>query len=467
MQIDMHASRVVGARHWLVVLLVLTLALAGCAPTAAPAEDAGTGGESEAAAEAPVEEAPAAGDDEVFTYWGGLIFSDVANQMLVDRINQWGQERGIQTDVVMINQNETVQRVSAAIEAGTMPDALDVGRGFMLLLTESEQLEPLDDLYAEIDEQVGGFLPIAADAASPDRYGGHIYGIPMAIGGNVIFRRADLLEPAGYTAAPETWEELGEMARAINDPPNVYGMGFALSNVGDGNLTNTMLRSWGGRIANDEGTECTIDSPETRAFLEWITAAYADGLFPPDATTWDGAGDNVAYQSGTAGFIANTGSVYLYMVDNDPELADATQYSALPAGPATRLAPADISVMRVIPTTSNHKEMAQDLFKYLAEEEFMEEYYANAIYGPAANAYLDAPIFSESEVHKGLLELATNGTFGSYPDVDNASLAEYDTNFLTPRMIQRIVIDGITIDESIAETQEACQAIYDKNNAEQ
>lgn len=463
MQIDPRVLRVARMRRLWAAVLILALALGACTP-AAPVPT--TGETAAPAADTPAAEAPAAGGDEVFTYWGGLIFSETANQMLVDRINQWGAERGIKTDVVMINQNETVQRVSAAIEAGTLPDALDVGRGFMLLLTQSDQLEPIDDLYAEIDTQVGGFLPLAADAASPDRYGGHIYGIPMSLGGNVLFRRADLLEPAGYTEAPATWEELSEMARAINNPPDLYGMGFALSNVGDGNLTNTMLRSWGGRIADDEGKTCTIDSPETRAFLEWITTAYADGLFPPDATTWDGAGDNVAYQSGTAGFIANPGSVYLYMIENDPELADGTKYSALPAGPAMRLAPADVSVMRVIPKTSKHMELAMDLFKYLAEEEFMEEYYAHAIYGPSANAYLDAPIFAESEVHKGLLDLATNGTFGAYPDVDNAAYAEYDTTFLTPRMIQRIVIDGISIDEAIAETQEACQAIYDKNNAQ-
>lgn len=468
MQIRKRVLRAARLRHLWVPALLLALLVAGCMAAApAPAGDTGAAAEATAPAEeAPAAEAPAAGGDEVFTYWGGLIFSDVANQMLVDRINQWGAERGIKTDVVMINQNETVQRVSAAIEAGTLPDALDMGRGFMLLLTQSDQLEPIDDLYAEIDAQVEGFLPLAKEAANPDRYGGHIYGIPMSLGGNVLFRRADLLEPAGYAEAPQTWEELGEMARAINAPPDVYGMGFALSNVGDGNLTNSMLRSWGGRIADDEGKLCTLDSAETRAFLEWITTAYADGLFPPDATTWDGAGDNVAYQSGTAGFIANPGSVYLYMAENDPELAAGTKYSALPAGPVMRLAPADVSVMRVIPTTSKHKELAADLFKYLAEEEFMEEYYANAIYGPSANAYLDAPIFAESEVHKGLLDLATNGTFGSYPDMDNTSLAEYDTTFLTPRMIQRIVIDGISIDEAIAETQEACQAIYDKNNAQ-
>jgi multiple sugar transport system substrate-binding protein len=451
-------------------LVIAALLLAGCPAPAPAGGDAGAAAEpaaeateapaEEAAAEEPAAEAPAAASDDVFTYWGGLIFSDAANQMLVDRITQWGEERGVQTEVVMINQNETVERVSAAIESGTMPDALDMGRGFMLLLSQSDELEPVDELYDEIGATVGGWMPGADAATNPEMYGGHRYGIPFGMNGNLLFRRADVLEAAGYTEAPATWEELSEQAKAQN-PPETYGMGFALSNVGDGNLTTTMLRSWGGRIADDEGKTCTLDSPETRAFLEWITTAYADGLFPPGATTWDGAGDNTAYQSGNALFIANPGSVYLYMRDNDPELGEGTKYSALPAGPVMRLAPVDTQV-RVIPKTSTQKELAMDLMKYLADPEFMKEYYFNAIYGPAAQAYVDAPIFTESEVHKGLLDLATNGTFGGTPDVTNPALEEYESNFLTPRMIQRVVVDGMSIDEAIAETQAACQAIYDK-----
>ena len=447
---------------FLVLSLVLIFVLAGCAPAEAPAADGGESQEAAPPAE-PAESAaePASGSDEVFTYWGGLIFSDAANQMVVDRVTQWGEERGIQTEVVMINQNETVQRVSAAIEAGTLPDAFDVGRGFMLLLSQQEQLEPLDDLYDEIGGTIGGWLPAADEATNPDRYGGHRYGIPFSLGGNVLYRRVDVLEPAGYSDAPTTWIELNEMATAAQNPPETYGMGFALSNVGDGNLTTTMLQSWGGRVANDDGTECALDSQETRDFLTWITDAYNAGLFPPGATTFDGAGDNVAYQSGNAIFIANPGSVYLYMRDNDPDLGEGTKYSALPAGPAMRIAPVDANV-RVIPTTSGDKEMAKDLLTYLADPEFMKEYYYNAIYGPAAAGYQDAPIFSESPVHEGLLDLALNGTFGAFPDVDNAAFAEYQTNFLTPRMIQRVVVDSLSIDDAVAETQQACTDIYAK-----
>ncbi|MEZ4672606.1 MAG: extracellular solute-binding protein [Anaerolineae bacterium] len=404
---------------------------------------------------------PTAAQEKTLTYWGGLIFSETANNALVARINQWGEENGVKVEVVMINQNETVQTVSAAIEAGTMPDALDLGRDFMLLLSQQDQLEVLNDLYKEIGEAHGGWLDSAASLVTGDDFGGNVYGVPFATGGNVLYRRNDLLEPAGYPDAPKTWEELGDMARAINDPPNVYAMSFALSNVGDGNLTTTMLQSWGGRVADDEGKDCTLDSQATRDFLTWITTAYADGLFPPGATTWDGAGDNTAYQSGQAGFIANPGSVRNYLVENDPELSDATKYSALPAGPAMQISPVNVQV-RSISVSSDQKEEAAALLKYLADDDYTADYYTTAIYGPALQSHVEAPIFSESAVHAGLLDLALHGTAGAFPDINNAAFAEYQTNFLTPRMIQRIVVDGLSLDDSIAETQAACQAIYDK-----
>lgn len=402
---------------------------------------------------------------EKFVYWGGLIFSDEANSMFVKKVEEWGKTKGIAVEVVMINQNETVQRVSAALEAGTMPDALDLGRDFTLLLSQNGQLTKLDELYQDIGEAHGGWLDSVNSVISSESFGGHIYGIPYAASGaNILFRRHDVLETAGYASAPQTWEELSQMATAQN-PPQTYGMGFALSNVGDANLTTTMLQSWGGRIADDTGTTCTLDSPETRAFLEWITGAFSAGLFPPGVTTWDGAGDNTAYQSGNALFIANPGSVYLNIKENDPELLEATRFSALPGGPAMRIAPVS-TVVRAIPisTSDTKRELAEDLFRFLADDDFMAAYMNAAIYGPALQSQVGFAVFKDSPVHMGLLDVALNGTAGSFPDVDNAAFSEYQTNFLTPKMIQRIVVDNLSIDQAIAETQQACQAIYDKNN---
>src|SRR5690606_30012528 len=230
----------------------------------------------------------------------------------------------------------------------------------------------------------GGWRDSVKALATSEEFCGEVYGIPYAASGiNVLFRRYDALSAARFEVAAQTWEEVADQPGAAQNPLAHSGMVFALSNVGDGNVTTAMLQSWGGRVADDAGTTCTLDSPETRAFLEWITTAYADGLFPPGATTWDGAGDNTAYQSGNAVFIANPGSVYLNIRDNDPELAEATRYSALPGGPVMRVAPVS-AVVRSIPTTTSEaeQELARDLIAYLADDAFMQEYLAAAIFGP-------------------------------------------------------------------------------------
>ncbi len=438
---------------WIVVLVMsLALLVSACAAPAAPAG----GGE----------EAPAAGgatEDDPLTYWVGLTFSDEGNQMVVDRIEQFGEEKGVPVEAVVINQNEMVQKVSAAIEAGNMPDGVDIGYEFALLLAQRELLEPVDELYASIGEARGGWLNAPeANTTLPD-FGGKIYGIPYGTGGDMIYRRVDVLDPAGFTEAPTTWMELSEMAAAAQQPPENYGMGFALSNVGDANQTNAMMQSFGGRVADDAGENCTLDSPEVRAFLEWITQAYEDGLFPPGVATWDGAGDNTCYQSAACVFIANPGSVYVYMRENDPELLEMTKFSAFPAGPELTVSPANTN-LRVIPATSEKMELAKELVEYLLDPDFLAEYYTYAIYGAVLEDQLGFDIFQESPVHAGLSDLAVNGTPGAYPDVGNTAFAEYKTNFLTPKMVLKVVIDGKSIDEAIAETQEACQEIYDKNN---
>src|SRR5438552_18427976 len=84
---------------------------------------------------------PARAQDKAkFVYWGGLIFSDEANTLFANKVKEWGDKRGIAVEVVMSNQNETVQKVWAAIEAGTMPDARGLGVECALPLSRQTQL---------------------------------------------------------------------------------------------------------------------------------------------------------------------------------------------------------------------------------------------------------------------------------------------------------------------------------------
>ena len=405
--------------------------------------------------------APARAQGEKLAVLGGLLVSGGANKLLVVTINDWGAKNGVETEVVMINQNETTQKVSAAVASNSMPDALDVGLGLGLLLGRQGVFTTLDDLYKKIGDAQGGWYPGTDKASDTTAAAGGRVGIPFGVNGNLLLRRKDLLEPKGFKEAPKTWAELAEQAAAVNAPP-VYGLGLALSNVGDGNVQINVMQAYGGRIADDEGKKVTIKSEETRAYLQWLKDAWDKGVFPPGNTTWDGAGDNQAYLAGQAAFIANTGSVGIAAKKDDPDLFNSSAFSALPGGPKGVVSPIDVQ-LRVIPKSSPMQDEAKALIEYLSNPDFMNAYFNVAIYGPVLKGQEKLKAFDGSNsILVGLLGLAQNGTAPAYPDVYNAAYADMSSNFIIPKMAQRVVIDGWDFDKAMDEAQAQAQNIYDK-----
>ena len=404
---------------------------------------------------------PAIAQSKKLTYWGGLIFSDDANKLLADTINAWGAANGVATEVVMINQNETTQKVSAAVASNSMPDALDVGLDLLLLLSRQGVFSTIDDVYTKVGEAQGGWFDGPAKATDTTAVAGGRTGLPFGVNGNLLLRRKDLLEPLGFTEAPKTWDELVAQAAAVTKSP-VFGLGLALSNVGDGNLQMSVLQSFGGRIADDAGKTCTIKSEATRAWLTWLKGAWDKGVFPPGNTTWDGAGDNQAYLSGQAAFIANTGSVGIAAKKDDPELFTASAFSPLPAGPKGLITPITPQ-SRAISKASAMQDEAKALIEHLASPDFMNAYFNVAIYGPVLKNQESLAAFDGTNtILSGLLGLAKAGTAPAFPDVYNAAYADFSSNYVVPKMAQRVVVDGWDFDKAMDEAQASGEAIYAK-----
>lgn len=397
------------------------------------------------------------------TYWGGLIFSDRANRLLVETINKWGSDNGVTTEVVMVNQNETTRQVSAAMAANNMPDALDLQIDLLLLLARQNVLLPIDEIFNRVGAAQGGWYPSIANATDTSRIGGGgRTGVPFGASGNLLLRRKDVLERAGFTRPPATWTELVEQAVRVNRPP-LFALGLALSNVGDGNTMVGALQSFGGRIADDAGRNAAIKSDATREFLRWLKDAWDRRLFPPGVTTWDGAGDNNAYLAGQAVFIANTGSVGIAAKAQDPDLYRDTAYSSLPGGPRGVVSPITPSV-RAIARSSRNPDAAKELIEHLQNPTFMNAYFEHAIYGPALRGHAQLSSFRGNDpILGGLLDLVERGTAPGAPDVYNAGFADAWANFVVPRMMQRVVVDSWDFDRAMDEAQAAIQAIYDRS----
>ncbi len=119
--------------------------------------------------------------------------------------------------------------------------------------------------------------------------------------------------------------------------------------------------------------------------------------------------------------------------------------------------------LRAITKASPVQDEARALLEHLSSPEFMNAYFNVAIYGPVLTNQEKLQAFDGTNtILVGLLGLAKNGTAPAYPDVNNAAFADLGSNFLIPKLAQRVVVDGWDFEKAIAEAQTQGQAIYDK-----
>jgi multiple sugar transport system substrate-binding protein len=131
------------------------------------------------------------------------------------------------------------------------------------------------------------FLPAPINASI---YEDGIYAVPWFEDAGMLYSRRDLLEQAGYSAPPETWDELKEMALKITqDTGTPNGFVFQGKNY-EGGVCNGLeyIRTYGGDVLSDVTSgEVIIDSPEAAAGLETYHSMYADGVAPKAVANYD------------------------------------------------------------------------------------------------------------------------------------------------------------------------------------
>jgi ABC-type glycerol-3-phosphate transport system substrate-binding protein len=220
-------------------------------------------------------------------------------------------------------------------------------------------LEPLDaylDDSKYIDQtwyDSGDFLKGIWDAGKWDS---KQYLIPMSAESSILIYRKDLFDAKGL-AVPDTFDELEAVAKTLNDPPNLYGIGNrGLRGSGQNvYIWTSFLRGFGGDFFEDfpNSYKPTLDSD---AAIQ-ATAFYADldvKYGPPGVANWSnletyqGARDGV-----TACYVDAT--PHAPLVDDPSSITTGKWATAMvPAGPAGAF-PAIYSHTLAIPASSKNK----------------------------------------------------------------------------------------------------------------
>jgi ABC-type sugar transport system, periplasmic component len=114
------------------------------------------------------------------------------------------------------NYDDTVTKIQTAAQGGNPPDLFVSLATQRFTMASSEMAMPLDELIAEDGEEGKKYIDDFLESFIEDSYvDGKIYSIPFQRSTMVLYYNKDIFKEAGLDPekAPETWEELVEIAK--------------------------------------------------------------------------------------------------------------------------------------------------------------------------------------------------------------------------------------------------------------
>jgi multiple sugar transport system substrate-binding protein len=191
--------------------------------------------------------------------------------------------------------DDYLQTVLTARIAGQAPDIYHL---YSLWGAQMAQNRVLDTPPAEVSAMVSeGFVPSAVDAVTIN---GRQWGIPTEINNYLLIYNKRLLQEAGYSAPPSTWDELVEMAAATtkrNAQGKITQAGYAFLQGWDSAVVHpylALLYSLGGEPFSEDFSDSKLTSEESLRALNMQLGLFEAGATDPSVQVWDFPSGSVA-----------------------------------------------------------------------------------------------------------------------------------------------------------------------------
>ncbi len=148
-------------------------------------------------------------------------------------------------------------KYTLALQNGTAPDVLACALDWTTTYGAAGFLEPLNDYVKKDNVDTTQFIKGAINASTVN---GKLYALPFRSETYTLFYNKDILSAAGFDKAPETWDQVKEIAKATTKG-DVAGYGVCGTNYGNYSFQYiTMLNSSGGSILSSDNTKSTLNS---------------------------------------------------------------------------------------------------------------------------------------------------------------------------------------------------------------
>lgn len=378
---------------------------------------------------------------------------------------------GISVEFETTSDEGYAPQLAAAFSSGEVPDIVTHLPSFAVQsYYDAGLVEPFDDVIAAIGEE--DFYPGANDVfkAADGRYVGTSIGNTAA---NMLWIRTDLMEEAGIEEIPRTWDDLLAACEAMQKD----GIYFAPLPYGQNSMTSLIfigfIHGAGGQVFTPD-LQVAIDSPETRAALEFY--AKMRECSPPGATNYSWGESLTAFVSGATATGIYAGRVLANVQEQNPDIADhitAVEYPTISEDVPHWTFNDFPSVF--IPAQSQHKEEAKAFAAFLFEPaDYIPQLHAApghvlpVLQSISTNPdYLNNDIIQRYPEEVELMAQAAAGGFNlgkeSAEHQSNPKAGEIINSNIIADLVQRVVLNGEDVDQVLAETTAAIEAIMQQN----
>ncbi|MCX7624933.1 MAG: extracellular solute-binding protein [Candidatus Sumerlaeaceae bacterium] len=341
------------------------------------------------------------------TFWA---FSYPAQTMLELKPLLERENPGLKVEVQTVAWEHLQQKTLWAIAANSnVPDVIVGSSEWLGGLVHAGALEPLDGDILD-DAFFERYFPTALEIYKyPDVRGTgegnnqrkRQYGIPLDLDLMLAFYRADVLEPLlekrGMGGFPQTWEQLLELGRAVNDEfqtsqPHVKLL--VLDPEDPVPMSMAFLPASGAQILDPKSFKPVFQSPEGCAAFSFFYRLLATNC----AVRWERGTmeDPFVLFKTTRALVCISGPWYRKVLERRaPELAGKWRIAKFPRRqphfPSSGLGGACLAV----PYNAPHKTEAKHLIRFLASDTFALQYFRRVGSPPPQKTAWNDPIFDQ------------------------------------------------------------------------
>ncbi|HEY0826458.1 MAG TPA: sugar ABC transporter substrate-binding protein, partial [Bacilli bacterium] len=251
------------------------------------------------------------------------------------------------------------------LASGQVPDVSTALPNHVVEMIDVDAIIPLNDLIDKMGRDRFYEAPLAEMTV-----GGNNYAIPLYSHAQVMWYRKDLLAKANLPV-PQTWDELFETAKKLNNPPDVYGLPVPM---GSGDLMgarflNFYVRSAGETLLTKDGKANLTSKAAIDGINYWMKMYKA--VSPESSINFKVLDQATMYYQGKAAFDFNSGFHIGGVTTNSPALLDQIDAAPMPKMNANDPVPAveTSNIPLVVWKNSKHPEVAKAFIESLYEKD--------------------------------------------------------------------------------------------------